>query len=76
MLRETVWVRRVRRMGVWVLLLMVALPGRGAGAVNIETVTVGNPGNAADTRYAPGGYGAVGYTYRMGKFEVTAGQYT
>jgi len=39
-------------------------------------VTVGNPGNAADTRYATPGFGAVPYTYRIGKFEVTAGQYT
>jgi len=39
-------------------------------------VTVGNPGNAADTRYETPGYGAVAYTFNMGKFEVTAGQYT
>jgi formylglycine-generating enzyme required for sulfatase activity len=39
-------------------------------------VTVGNPGNAPDTRYATPGYGAVAYTFNMGKFEVTAGQYT
>ena len=37
-------------------------------------VTVGNPGNVADTHGA--GYGAVAYTFNMGKFEVTAGQYT
>ncbi len=41
--------------------------------MDMPFVTVGNPGNAAD----PGsGYGAVDYTYRIGKFEVTAGQYT
>jgi formylglycine-generating enzyme required for sulfatase activity len=39
-------------------------------------VTVGNPGNAPDMRYASPGYGAVNYTFRTGKFEVTAGQYT
>jgi len=38
----------------------------------IEMVTVGNAGNAADTT----GYGSVGYTYQIGKFEVTAGEYT
>ena len=38
--------------------------------------TVGDPGNLADTRYATPGYGAVDYTYNIGKFEVTAGQYT
>ena len=48
-------------------------------AVNIETVTVGNPGNPGDTRYPRGGvpsFGSVGYTYSIGKYEVTAGQYT
>jgi formylglycine-generating enzyme len=35
-------------------------------------VTVGNPGNTADAA----GYGAVGNTYQIGKYEVTAGQYT
>jgi formylglycine-generating enzyme required for sulfatase activity len=37
---------------------------------------VGNPGNAPDTRYATPGYGSVGYNYRIGTDEVTAGQYT
>jgi len=39
-------------------------------------VTVGNPGNVADTQWASPGYGAVPYTYNIGKYEVTAGQYT
>jgi len=43
--------------------------------VTIETVPVGNTGNAADTRYTTAGYGAVDYEYRIGKYEVTAGQY-
>lgn len=42
-------------------------------AVNIETVPVGNPGNAADTHYP--GCGSVSYSCRIGKYEVTAGQY-
>ncbi len=41
--------------------------------VVIETVTVGNPGNADDTH--GGGYGGVDYVYSIGTFEVTAGQY-
>ncbi|MDO8588280.1 MAG: SUMF1/EgtB/PvdO family nonheme iron enzyme [Armatimonadota bacterium] len=41
-------------------------------AVTIDTVAVGNAGNAADTT----GYGSVGYNYNIGKYEVTAGQYT
>lgn len=53
--------------------------------VVIDTVTVGNPGNAGELSGAgalPGGFGwpricgAVGYTYNIGKYEVTAGQYT
>jgi len=38
-------------------------------------VPVGNPGNAPDTRYNGVSVGAVAYTFNMGKFEVTAGQY-
>lgn len=47
----------------------------GTGFTNLETVTVGDPGNAADTRYATPGYGSVGYTYNIGKYEVTNAQY-
>jgi formylglycine-generating enzyme required for sulfatase activity len=43
-----------------------------ASAISIETVPVGHPGNAPDST----GYGAVGYEYNIGKYEVTAGQYT
>jgi len=46
-------------------------------------VTVGNPGNTGEwSGESFGGYGddricgAVGYTFKIGKFEVTAGQYT
>jgi formylglycine-generating enzyme len=58
--------------------------GSGAYAnVTIATVPVGDPGNAGElSGAAAGGYGpyricgAVGYTYNIGKYEVTAGQYT
>ncbi|MCH8136585.1 MAG: hypothetical protein IIB77_11455, partial [Proteobacteria bacterium] len=43
--------------------------------VVIETVTVGNPGNAPDARYETPGYGSVDYVYNIGTFEVTVGQY-
>jgi hypothetical protein len=45
-----------------------------SGLTSVEFVTVGNPGNAPDTRY---GFpvGAVDHVYQIGKFEVTAGQY-
>jgi len=45
----------------------------GAQAVEIQTVTVGNPGNTDDTE--GDGYGGVDYVYQIGTFEVTAGQY-
>ena len=56
----------------------------GAQAVDMETVSVGNPGNAGELagEGVPGGFGpsricgAVDYIYNIGKFEVTAGQYT
>jgi len=53
----------------------IALLGLGVAAqaaITIDTVTVGDPGNTADTT----GYGSVSYTYNIGKYEVTAGQYT
>jgi sulfatase modifying factor 1 len=62
----------------------VCLCGVGAQAeVAIDTVTIGNPGNGGElSGEGAGGYGpdricgAVDYTYNIGKFEVTAGQYT
>jgi len=52
----------------------------GAQAVVIESVAVGNPGNAGEQSRLPNGdptfYGGVAYSFWIGKFEVTAGQYT
>jgi len=42
-----------------------------AAVVEMEWVTVGDAGNAADDT----GYGAVDYVYRIGKYEVTNSQY-
>ena len=52
--------------------VVIGLLASTASAVTIATVPVGNSGNAADSI----GYGSVGYTYNIGKYEVTAGQYT
>jgi len=57
---------------VWVLAGVLALCG-SARAVAIETVPVGNTGANGDDST---GYGEVDYAYRIGKYEVTAGQYT
>ena len=57
-----------------VFLLLIAADVQ---AVTIDMVPVGNPGNAPDTRYnAYLGFGSVAYAYQIGKYEVTAGQYT
>ena len=57
--------------------------GSWTGLASLETVPVGNPGNAGELSGASaGGYGddaivgAVAYEYNIGKYEVTAGQYT
>ncbi len=53
--------------------------GQWTGDASLEFLTVGDPGNAPDTVVMTTdqttGYGAVGYTYRMGKYDVTAAQY-
>lgn len=48
---------------------------QGAPPVMIETVTVGNPGNAGDPIQFQGVFGAVDHVYAIGKYEVTARQY-
>lgn len=48
---------------------------QGAPQVVIETVIVGNPGNAGDSQ-SQGIFGAVDYVYAIGMYEVTAAQYT
>ena len=63
------------------LLLTGICIARVAGAqVVIETVRVGNPGNAGEQSRLqsadPTFYGGVAHTYRMARYEVTAGQYT
>lgn len=45
--------------------------GSGANQFNMEFVTIGNAGNAADTTGAPNPAGAVAYEYGIGKFEVS-----
>ncbi|MBE3099483.1 MAG: SUMF1/EgtB/PvdO family nonheme iron enzyme [Planctomycetes bacterium] len=62
---------------------MVLLAAGAAQAVVIDTVPVGNIGNTGEwSGGAAGGYGpdricgAVAYTYNIGTYEVTAGQYT
>jgi formylglycine-generating enzyme required for sulfatase activity len=58
--------------GLAVLACLLAVPALAA-QITIDMVTVGNPGNANDT----GGTnnGAVAYSYQIGKYDVTIGQY-
>jgi formylglycine-generating enzyme required for sulfatase activity len=64
-----------------ILLLRLAVSTK---AIDINTVVVGNPGNEGELSGSsvPGGdgpdriCGGVDYTYNIGKYEVTAGQYT
>ncbi len=44
------------------------------GAATIDTVPIGNPGNAGEVQ-PQGTFGAVGYNYRIGRTEVTNAQY-
>ena len=59
------------------LLLTLAAGGlllqTASALITIDTVPVGNAGNAADPLT---GYGAVGYDYAIGKYEVTLNQYS
>lgn len=45
--------------------------GSGANTFDIDFVSIGNPGNAADTTGKPNPAGSVPYSYRMGKFEIS-----
>lgn len=45
--------------------------GSGTNTFDIEFVTIGNPGNPADTSGNPNPAGSVAYRYRMGKFEIS-----
>ena len=60
-------------LGLAALACLLAVPALAA-PITIDMVTVGNPGNANDT----GGTnnGAVNYSYQIGKYDVTIGQYT
>jgi hypothetical protein len=76
--------RRYSAGGVCTMVALIGLCAIAARAnVVIETVTVGNPGNVGELSGAgAGGYGPericgeVGYTYQIGKLEITAAQRT
>ena len=67
----------LKALALW-LAAVACLLSSPAGAVTIEMVTVGNPGNDTDTSGRPNtaGFGRVDYSYQIGKYDVTIGQYT
>ena len=61
---------------------LLAAASASAQTVTVDWVTVGNPGNAAQSasnrnhgETGGDGYGAVAYEYKIGKYEVTNAQY-
>jgi hypothetical protein len=44
--------------------------GSGANSFDIDFVTIGNPGNVADSTGDPNPAGAVSYSYRIGTYEI------
>lgn len=45
--------------------------GSGDNSFAVEFVTIGDPGNPADTTGAPNPVGSVSYVYRIGKYEIS-----
>jgi formylglycine-generating enzyme len=64
-----------KALSILILFLLLFSAAVAAQAITIDTVAVGNPGNAPDTRYGQN-VGAVPYVYSIGKYEITVGQYT
>jgi formylglycine-generating enzyme required for sulfatase activity len=65
------FIRRLLATHIAAALCLLAVP---AHAVTIDWVTVGDPGNTADTN--PSGYGAVADSFQIMKYEFTNQQYT
>jgi sulfatase modifying factor 1 len=64
-------------LGLAALACLLAVPA-GAAQITYDMVTVGNPDNVGDTRVGANtfGKGSVNYSYQIGKYDVTIGQYT
>lgn len=60
------------RLSALIFVALLAHLADSAAAVTMDWVTVGDPGNVADTT----GFGAVGVAYRISRYEVTVAQYT
>jgi hypothetical protein len=71
--RETMLMRRSSYL-LWVTGVLLLLASHPAAAITIDTVFVGDPGNASDS-ITNSPYGGVAYAYRIAKTEVTNAQY-
>ncbi len=60
---------------IMAMALALVASGMAQADIAIDTVSVGDAGNAADTRYETPGYGSVSQEYRIGRLEVTNWQY-
>jgi len=72
----------MRYLGIVAAVAVCLAVSATAQAITMDLVTVGNPGNTGElsggkvSRGPIATVGAVGYEYKIGKYEVTAGQYT
>jgi formylglycine-generating enzyme len=66
----------LKAFSVWPAALACLLAGSIANAEPLQWVTVGDPGNAADTSGNPNPAGAVATSYQIMKYEFTNQQYT
>ncbi|MDB5322123.1 MAG: hypothetical protein JWN40_3754 [Phycisphaerales bacterium] len=59
------------KISVVIVGVLACTSAAASATVTLDTVTVGNPGNANDAT----GFGSVGYAYQINRYEVTNSQY-
>ena len=76
-MKSSITVTTTRRglLAALIIVAAVAIDGTARGQITIDTVPIGNPGNANDPTTG-NLYGGVAYNYSIGKYDVTVGQYT
>ena len=68
----------LKSFSLWLAAMACLLAAPARAGITYQQLTVGNAGNAGDTRTGANtlGKGAVAYDYQIGKYDVTIGQYT
>lgn len=69
------FVMLIRKCLAGLVLVLGVAEQAAADIISLDLAAVGDPGNSADTAHGTG-WGAVSSTYWIGKFEITARQYT